>query len=179
MFGKNQTRWYIYTWVPFSTHVWILTHMFGKTHTCVTKTTQLYDRKCFAFSTHVWEKPPTCLFPPEPSVWWQSADGGSPNWANYMERICSWFCSWFCYVCIKKSEGLDEFDDDLWQVKSVLTKTTETKMKTVGLPLPWGRACYHRISQDPTTTTWEVLLQISQISQNITATGWKVLLKIL
>ena len=40
-----------------------------------------------------------------------------------------------------------------WQEKSVLTKTTETKMKTVGLPLPSGRACYHRISQDPTTTT--------------------------
>ena len=69
MFGKNQTRWYIYTWVPFSTHVWILTHMFGKTHTCVTKTTQLYDCKCLAFSAHVWEKPPTCFFPPELSVW--------------------------------------------------------------------------------------------------------------
>ena len=68
MFGKNQTRWYIYTWVLFSTHVWILTHMYGKRHTCVKKATQLYDCKCLAFSTHVWEKPPTCLFPPELSV---------------------------------------------------------------------------------------------------------------
>ena len=68
MFGKNQTRWYIYTWVLFSTHVWILTHMYGKRHTCVKKATQLYVWKCLAFSTHVWEKPLTCLFPPELSV---------------------------------------------------------------------------------------------------------------
>ena len=68
MFGKNQTRWYIYTWVLFSTHVWILTHMYGKRHTCVKKATQLYVCKCLAFSTHVWEKPLTCLFPPELSV---------------------------------------------------------------------------------------------------------------
>ena len=34
----------------------------------MTKTTQLYVCKCLAFSTHVWEKPPTCLFPPELSV---------------------------------------------------------------------------------------------------------------
>ena len=67
MFGKNQTRWYIYTWVLFSTHVWILTHMYGKRHTCVKKATQLYVWKCLAFSTHVWEKPLTC-FPPELSV---------------------------------------------------------------------------------------------------------------
>ena len=65
MFGKNQTRWYIYTWVLFSTHVWILTHRYGKRHTCVKKATQLYVCKCLAFSTHVWEKPLTCLFPPE------------------------------------------------------------------------------------------------------------------
>ena len=65
MFGKNQTRWYIYTWVLFSTHVWILTHRYGKRHTCVQKATQLYVCKCLAFSTHVWEKPLTCLFPPE------------------------------------------------------------------------------------------------------------------
>ena len=68
MFGKNQTRWYIYTWVLISTHVWILTHMYGKRHTCVKKATQLYVWKCLAFSTHVWEKPLTCLFPPELSV---------------------------------------------------------------------------------------------------------------
>ena len=68
MFGKNQTRWYIYTWVLFSTHVWILTHRYGKRHTCVQKATQLYVCKCLAFSTHVWEKPLTCLFPPELSV---------------------------------------------------------------------------------------------------------------
>ena len=68
MFGKNQTRWYIYTWVLFSTHVWILTHMYGKRHTCVKKATQLYVCKCLPFSTHVWEKPLTCLFPPELSV---------------------------------------------------------------------------------------------------------------
>ena len=68
MFGKNQTRWYIYTWVLFSTHVWILTHMYGKRHTCVKKATQLYVCKCLTFSTHVWEKPLTCLFPPELSV---------------------------------------------------------------------------------------------------------------
>ena len=67
-FRKNQTRWYTYTWVLFSTHVWILSHMYGKRHTCVKKATQLYDCKCLAFSTHVWEKPPTCLFPPELSV---------------------------------------------------------------------------------------------------------------
>ena len=72
MFGKNQTRWYIYTWVLFSTHVWILTHMYGKRHTCVKKATQLYVWKCLAFSTHVWEKPLTCLFPPELSVGSQS-----------------------------------------------------------------------------------------------------------
>ena len=65
---KKQTRWYIYTWVLFSTHVWILTHMYGKKHTCVKKATQLYICKCWAFSTHVWEKPLTCLFPPELSV---------------------------------------------------------------------------------------------------------------
>ena len=65
MFGKNQTRWYIYTWVLFSTHVWILTHMYGKKHTCVKKAIQLYICKRWAFSTHVWEKPLTCLFPPE------------------------------------------------------------------------------------------------------------------
>ena len=65
MFGKNQTRWYIYTWVLFSTHVWILTHRYGKRHTCVQKATQLYVCKCLTFSTHVWEKPLTCLFPPE------------------------------------------------------------------------------------------------------------------
>ena len=69
MFGKNQTRWYIYTWVLFSTHVWILTHRYGKRHTCVQKATQLYVCKCLAFSTHVWEKPLTCLFPPELWVW--------------------------------------------------------------------------------------------------------------
>ena len=69
MFGKNQTRWYIYTWVLFSTHVWILTHMYGKRHTCVKKATQLYVCKCLPFSTHVWEKPLTCLFPPELSVY--------------------------------------------------------------------------------------------------------------
>ena len=62
---KNQTHWYIYTWVLFSTHVWILTHRYGKRHTCVQKATQLYVCKCLAFSTHVWEKPLTCLFPPE------------------------------------------------------------------------------------------------------------------
>ena len=54
----------------FSTHVWILTHMFGKRHTCVKKATQLYVCKCLLFSTHVWEKPLTCLFPPELSVIW-------------------------------------------------------------------------------------------------------------
>ena len=70
MFGKNQTRWYIYTWVLFSTHVWILTHRYGKRHTCVQKATQLYVCKCLAFSTHVWEKPLTCLFPPELPVIW-------------------------------------------------------------------------------------------------------------
>lgn len=70
MFGKNQTRWYIYTWVLFSTHVWILTHMYGKRHTCVKKATQLYVCKCLPFSTHVWEKPLTCLFPPELWVPW-------------------------------------------------------------------------------------------------------------
>ena len=70
MFGKNQTRWYIYTWVLFSTHVWILTHRYGKRHTCVKKATQLYVCKCLAFSTHVWEKPLTCLFPPELWVPW-------------------------------------------------------------------------------------------------------------
>ena len=63
--GKKQTCWYIYTWVPFSTHVWVLTHICGKKHTCVEKSTQLYVSKCWAFSTHVWEKPMTCLFPPE------------------------------------------------------------------------------------------------------------------
>ena len=63
MFGKKQTRWYIYTWVLFSTHVWILTHMYGKRHTCVKKATQLYVCKCLPFSTHVWEKPLTvCIF---------------------------------------------------------------------------------------------------------------------
>ena len=46
----------------------VLTHRYGKRHTCVKKATQLYDCKCLAFSTHVWEKPPTCLFPPELSV---------------------------------------------------------------------------------------------------------------
>ena len=72
MFGKNQTRWYIYTWVLFSTHVWILTHRYGKRHTCVQKATQLYVCKCLAFSTHVWEKPLTCLFPPELWVYSQT-----------------------------------------------------------------------------------------------------------
>ena len=62
---KNQTRWYIYTWVLFSTHVWILTQRYGKRPTCVQKATQLYVCKCLSFSTHVWEKPLTCLFPPE------------------------------------------------------------------------------------------------------------------
>ena len=52
----------------FSTHVWILTHMYGKRHTCVKKATQLYVCKCLPFTTHVWEKPLTCLFPPELSV---------------------------------------------------------------------------------------------------------------
>ena len=86
MFGKNQTRWYIYTWVLFSTHVWILTHRYGKRHTCVQKATQLYVLKCLAFSTHVWEKPLTCLFPPELSVrcyfhlWWYFC-------------CCCWWCS--------------------------------------------------------------------------------------
>ena len=65
MFGKKETHWYIYTWVLFSTQVWILTHRYGKRHTCVKKATQLYVCKCLAFSTHVWEKPLTCLFPPE------------------------------------------------------------------------------------------------------------------
>ena len=32
------------------------------------KTTELHVCKCLVFSTHVWEKPPTCLFPPELSV---------------------------------------------------------------------------------------------------------------
>ena len=32
------------------------------------KATQLYVCKCLPFSTHVWEKPLTCLFPPELSV---------------------------------------------------------------------------------------------------------------
>ena len=39
--------------------------MYGKRHTCVKKATQLYVCKCLPFSTHVWEKPLTCLFPPE------------------------------------------------------------------------------------------------------------------
>ena len=78
MFGKNQTRWYIYTWVLFSTHVWILTHRYGKRHTCVQKATQLYVCKCLAFSTHVWEKPLTCLFPPE--LW-----------------VHCWHC-WYCWL---------------------------------------------------------------------------------
>ena len=51
MFGKNQTRWYIYTWVLFSTHVWILTNMYGKRHTCVKKATQIFVCKCWTFST--------------------------------------------------------------------------------------------------------------------------------
>ena len=42
--------------------------MYGKRHTCVKKATQLYVCKCLPFSTHVWEKPLTCLFPPELSV---------------------------------------------------------------------------------------------------------------
>ena len=37
------------------------------------KATQLYVCKCMPFSTHVWEKPLTCLFPPELSV----DDGGN------------------------------------------------------------------------------------------------------
>ena len=68
MFGKNQTRWYIYTWVLFSTHVWIITHMSRKKHTWVKKATQLYICKCWVFSTHVWKQPLTCLFFPELSV---------------------------------------------------------------------------------------------------------------
>ena len=47
--------------------------MYGKRHTCVKKATQLYVCKCLPFSTHVWEKPLTCLFPPELSVHHQTA----------------------------------------------------------------------------------------------------------
>ena len=36
-----------------STHVWVLTNMYGKRHTCVKKATQLYVCKCWAFSTRV------------------------------------------------------------------------------------------------------------------------------
>ena len=79
MFGKKQTRGYVYTWVFFSTYVWILTHMYGKRHTCVKKATQPYDCKCLAFSTHVWEKPPTCLFPPELPVGGGAVDDDQDN----------------------------------------------------------------------------------------------------
>ena len=47
---------------------WILTHMYGKRHTCAQKANQLYVCKCLAFSTHVWETPLKCLFPPGLSV---------------------------------------------------------------------------------------------------------------
>ena len=79
---KKQTRWYIYTWVLFSTHVWILTHMFGKRHTCVTKTTQLYVCKCWAFSTHVWEKPLTCI-----DCWLLSLAHQKPRSASLLKRV--------------------------------------------------------------------------------------------
>ena len=92
MFGKNQTRWYIYTWVLFSTHVWILTHMYGKKHTCVKKATQLYICKCWAFSTHVWEKPLTCLFPPELSV-----KGGGAN--SLAAQCCGCIFQPYLYHC--------------------------------------------------------------------------------
>ena len=65
---KNQTHWYIYTWVLFSTHVWIITHMSRKKHTWVKKATQLCICKCWVFSTYVWKQPLTCLFSPELSV---------------------------------------------------------------------------------------------------------------
>ena len=92
---KNQTCWYTYTWVLFSTHVWILTHMYGKKHTCVKKATQLYICKYWAFSTHVWEKPLTCLFPPE--LWVPSFQTSKPInnlgeaifWTNFPVLITS------------------------------------------------------------------------------------------
>ena len=67
MHGKHQTRWYIYTWVLFP-------HTFGfcfDTHVYTEKGTHVWKRphnyvdicKCWAFSTHVLEKPLTCFFP--------------------------------------------------------------------------------------------------------------------
>ena len=89
MFGKNQTRWYIYTWVLFSTHVWILTHRYGKRHTCVQKATQLYVCKCLAFSTHVWEKPLTCLFPPELWVYRDDIQGSTTTSSERTASLCT------------------------------------------------------------------------------------------
>ena len=117
MFGKNQTRWYIYTWVLFSTHVWILTHRYGKRHTCVKKATQLYVCKCLAFSTHVWEKPLTCLFPPELWVWCSSSTSIPSSRqvrrrlldpAGRGEDICS--SSYTCSLVAHQERETNQFD---------------------------------------------------------------------
>ena len=112
MFGKNQTRWYIYTWVLFSTHVCILTHMFGKRHTCVKKATQIYVCKCWAFSTHVWEKPMTCLFPPELSV-----RKSSVSFSYFVRYLCATFTQnvWLTLFC-RESVHFKEFTLFLSQI---------------------------------------------------------------
>ena len=128
MFGKNQTRWYIYTWVLFSTHVWILTHMYGKRHTCVKKATQLYDCKCLAFSTHVWEKPPTCLFPPELSVTGPHQSSNAMFYLQLQKDIKIYFNQYLTAhndaLSVRK---LGILDSDVPEVDLILTLTNTVK----------------------------------------------------
>ena len=69
--------------LTFTQHVWkkpntlVYLHLGAFFHTCLdfdkyVQATQFYVCKCWAFSTHMWEKRPTCLFSPELSV-----NGGS------------------------------------------------------------------------------------------------------
>ena len=64
---KPNTLVYLHLGAFFHTCLDFNTYVREKAHMCE-KAIQLYICKCWAFSTHVWEKPLRCLFPPELSV---------------------------------------------------------------------------------------------------------------
>ena len=71
---KTNTLVYLHLGAFFHTCLDFNTYVREKAHMCE-KAIQLYICKCWAFSTHVWEKPLTCFFPPELSVTWSSRCG--------------------------------------------------------------------------------------------------------
>ena len=64
---KTNTLVYLHLGAFFHTCLDFNTYVREKAHMCE-KATQLYICICWAFFTHMWEKPLTCLFPPELSV---------------------------------------------------------------------------------------------------------------